>query len=122
MTSHANPIAGWIFAGLGGGLAIRSFYSSDVLVDEGTVRTRSVAFTRTYPLKDITSASVEIGRTGMNGFGREYLVLHRVDGTDVAFKELNSAPSASSVALTTVQQAARAINDRINRQASADSS
>jgi len=53
----------------------------------------------------------------MSGVDREYLVLHRVVGAVVAFKELNSAPSTSSVAVTTVQQAAHAINERVGRLA-----
>ena len=43
----------------------------------------------------------------MNGFGREYLILRRSDGTSTAFMELNSKPSGS---LTAVQRAAQAIN------------
>jgi hypothetical protein len=117
MTSHGDAIAGWIFAGVGLGLVVRAFCSCDVVVDQNEVRMRSLVFTRRFALKDITSADVEVGRTGMNGFDREYLVLHRVVGADVAFKELNSAPSTSSVAVTTVQQAAHAINERIGNPA-----
>lgn len=119
MTSHGDAIAGWIFAGVGLGLVVRAFCSCDVVVDQNDVRMRSLVFTWRYPFRDITEADVEIGRTGMNGFDREYLVLHRVKGNSVAFKELNSAPSSSSVALTTVQQAAQAINRRISRQTEA---
>jgi hypothetical protein len=62
-------------------------------------------------LRSATVVEVAVGRTGMNGFGREYLVLHRRDGATATFKDLNAKPSVTHS--TIVQEAARAINQAL---------
>lgn len=91
---------------------VRALRSSSVVVDESGVSTRSIVRTRRYELSELRGVDVAVGRTGFNGFGREHLVLHRADGQDVAFKELNCRPpkgDASSV----VRRAAACINERL---------
>lgn len=94
-------------------LVRRCFRSSDVLVDDVTVTTRSFLSTRRHALRDLKGVAVVRGRTGLNGGGREYLVLHRSDGSTVPFRELNSRPSDQQDRPSVVEQAAAAIRRRL---------
>jgi len=98
---------------LAGGLffSYRALRSATVVLSSSDVELRGFARTRRLRLKDLAAAEVAIGQTGMNGFGREYLVLHRHDGAKAAFKELNAKPSPTES--TVVHKAARAINDAL---------
>lgn len=73
----------------------RGYRSATVLITRDRVVTRSFLRSRSYEMVDVAGASVDIGRTGLGGFGREYLVLDLADGSRVLFKELN-APAATS--------------------------
>jgi integrase len=68
----------------------RGAATSNVILRADSVELRGVVWTRRIPLRELASVTVATGRTGMNGFSREYLVLHRRNGTDSSFKELNS--------------------------------
>jgi hypothetical protein len=94
-----------------GGLwfAWRGFVSATLIVESDRVVARSFLRTRSYRMADLRGADVEVGRTGLSGFGREYLVLEVSDGSKVPFKELNARPAESPGQATIVQQAAEAI-------------
>src|SRR5207248_1422237 len=96
-----------VFLVVGGISAFRALRSSRVILGEQAVETRSMLRTHRYPVDSIRSVVVERGRTGMNGYGREYLALTLANGEVVRFKELNAKPRADGE--TVVQHAARAI-------------
>jgi hypothetical protein len=102
-----DRMRGAVFLAFGCWTTFRALRSSAVVMRATHVELRSIVRTRRIALGDIASVDVEVGRTGMNGFGREYLVIHLRDGSTLSFRELNSKPSTSSV--TVVQDAARAI-------------
>jgi Bacterial PH domain len=106
---HAQDRIGgvvWILVGVGS--AWRAAVTSNVVVRADRVDLRSMVRTRRIPLDQIARVEVAFGRTGMAHFGREYLVVHRRDGTATSFRDLSSKPSGDSQ--TIVQQAAREIN------------
>lgn len=90
----------------------RGWTTSNVVVRPDEIELRSIFRTRRVPLSALESVTVAVGRTGMNGDGREYLVMHRRDGGETAFKDLNSKPSSATE--TVVQQAAREITDALS--------
>ena len=51
--------------------AVRAVRASSVRVDDDHVTTVGMLRSRRHPISSIVRASVEVGRTGMNGFGRE---------------------------------------------------
>jgi len=102
---------GVFFAALGVTSLVRALRSSSVDVDVVGVTTRSMLRTRRHLFEDLSSVDVVVGRTGLNGFDREYLVFHHTDGAAVAFKELSCRPSSDEV--TVVQSAAACIRERL---------
>jgi hypothetical protein len=90
---------------------LRALRSATVIVTASDVELLGFVRTRRHHLDDLASVEVAVGRTGMNGFGREYLVLHRRDGATATFKDLNAKPSVTHS--TIVQEAARAINQAL---------
>jgi hypothetical protein len=96
---------------VGGAFLYRGLRSATVVLTDSEVELRGFARTRRLRVADLSVVDVAVGRTGMNGFGREYLILKQRDGTTSAFKELNAKPS--SARLTVVQEAARALNAAI---------
>jgi hypothetical protein len=88
--------------------AWRAAITSNVVLRADRVELRSIVRTRRIPLERIARVEVAVGRTGMSGFGREYLLLHRRDGTTASFRELSSKPSGHSQ--TIVQRAVLEIN------------
>jgi hypothetical protein len=103
-----DKVRGLVWMTLGIAIIWRAAVTSNVVLRTNRVELRSIVRTRRVSLQQLDSVSVEVGRTGMNGFAREYLVLHLHDGATAAFKELNSKPS--DTAETVVQRAAREIN------------
>jgi hypothetical protein len=97
----------------GTAFTFRALVSATVVVKLSTLDLQGFARTRHLRLDSLAFATVEIGTTGMNGHGREYLVLHRTDGSIVRFKELNAKPSRDRA--TVVQHAADAVNHAIPR-------
>jgi hypothetical protein len=95
-------------------LFVRAMTSSLVIVDDSGVRTRSIVRTHRYDFSELRGVDVGVGRTGLAGFGREYLVLHLVDRPDVAFKELNCAPPHGE-RTSIVREAAASIRERLAR-------
>jgi hypothetical protein len=114
ITDPASRWAGLVFIVLGLFLAWRSLRSSTVVVDDTGVVTRSVVRTRRYAYSDLRNVEVAVGRTGWNGFGREYLVFHRFDGHDVAFRGLNCRPSGDPAGVSVVRCAAGSANRRLH--------
>lgn len=102
---------GVFFAVLGAVSLVRAVRSSQVEVDAAGVTTRSMLRTRRYAFEDLATVEVRVGRTGLNGFDREYLVFHRTDGPAMAFKELNCRPSPDES--TVVHRASRCIRNRL---------
>lgn len=84
---------------------VRGLRSSCVVVERSGVTTRSMVRTRRYLFSELYGVEVAVGRTGLAGFGREYLVLHRADGRRVAFKELNSRPPKDLESKSVVRRA-----------------
>lgn len=116
MVAHpSDRWAGLVFTALGAAFAVRSWRSSCVVADDSGATTRSIVRTRRYPYAELRGVEVAVGQTGLNGFDRQYLVFHRVNGQDVAFKEFNSRrpkdPDRSSV----VEQATEFINGHLQR-------
>ena len=109
--STGDWAGGALFSLIGATFWWRARSTSKVVVRADTVELRGFGRTRRVPLMAIVNVDVAVGRTGMNGFGREYLVIYRKDGTTTSFKELNSKPSREGP--TIVQQAAQAINDSL---------
>jgi hypothetical protein len=93
-------------------LAARALTTSCLTIDDTGVTTRSLIRKRRFEFEDLRGVDVEVGRTGMNGFDREYLVLHCSDGIDYAFKDLNNRPGPS-VDRSVVQLAADGIRRRL---------
>ena len=108
----SSRVPGLVILLIGGVLVVRALGSSDVVVDESSVRTRSIVRTRRYAFSELRGVDVAVGPTGMMGYVREYLVFHRSDGGDAAFKELSSRP-AKGDELTIVRGAAACINERL---------
>jgi hypothetical protein len=113
ITQRGSRLSGVVFLVLGVASLIRALRSSDVIVDDEAVYARSILRTRRFPLADLDRVQVEVGRTGMNGFGREYLRLYLKEDRDFSFRELNSKPSLPDEHASVVQQAAAAINARL---------
>ncbi len=93
--------------------AYRGATAGKVTVGDQMVTTRSFLRTRHYRASELASAEVRIGRTGPNGFGRQYLVLRRVDGSDVAFRGLNCKPVCDGQTPTVVEQCVAAISSAL---------
>jgi hypothetical protein len=102
------------FAALGVASLVRARRSSRLEVDAAGVTTRSMLRTRRHLFKDLESVDVVVGRTGLNGFDREYLEFRRADGDVVAFRELNCRPSPGEA--TVVRRAAECIGERLPGQ------
>ncbi len=95
-------------------LAVQALRSSCVVVDDSAVVTRSIVRTRRYLFVELRGVDVAVGRTGFNGFGREFLVLHLSDGRDVVFKELNCKPSKEPGEASVVTRASACIAERLS--------
>jgi hypothetical protein len=93
---------------------LRGWRSSSVTVERDAAVTRSIVRTRRFPFAELARIEVAVGRTGMNGFGREHLVFHPLEGAPFAFKELNAKHVEGGYSV--VVQAARAIDTGIQRQ------
>jgi hypothetical protein len=109
-----SRVHGMLFLVVGIGSLCRAVTSSNVLLHESGVVTRSMLRTRRHLFRDLIRVEVAVGQTGLNGFDREHLVFHRVDGTSVSFKELNCRPSAGESSV--VRRAARCIQQRISAE------
>lgn len=107
MIAGRTWVTGLLYLAVGTLLAIRAAMSSSVGIDNGVLTTRSLARTRRHPMSGLRCARVILGRTGLAGYMREYLVVERADGKTLRFRELNSKPGEDSV----VRRAAAAINE-----------
>lgn len=105
----AQRASGIGFMVLGLLFAYRGFVSAVVIVSRDRVVTRSFLRSRTYPMADLVGVRVEVGRTGLNGFNREYLVLELADGSLSRFRELNAPVPGDQAESTVVRRAAEAI-------------
>lgn len=111
--ASASPGTAAVYLLFGVYTVFRGLRSSLVVVDGSGVTTRSMVRTRRYALSELRGVEVAVGRTGLAGFGREHLVLHRADGQDVAFKELNCPPPKAPATSSVVRRAAASINERL---------
>lgn len=111
--ASASPGTAAVYLLFGVYTVVRGLRSSLVIVDGSGVTTRSMVRTRRYALSELSGVEVAVGRTGFAGFGREHLVLHRADGQDVAFKELNCPPPKPPDESSVVRRAAASINERL---------
>jgi hypothetical protein len=114
VAESATRGSGVFFVVLGAFFAVRALRTSSIVVDGSGVSTRSILHTRHYTFAELRDVEVAVGRTGFTGFGREHLVLHRADGQDVAFKELNCPPPKASGATSIIRRAAACINERLS--------
>jgi hypothetical protein len=114
MITEPDRWAGLVFIVLGVFLAWRSLRSSTVVVDDTGVITRSVVRTRRYAYSALRDVEVAVGRTGSNGFGREYLVFHHLDGHDGTFRALNCRPPGDPAGGSVVRCAAESANRRLH--------
>jgi hypothetical protein len=102
----------WNGLGVAALLAYRALSSSAVVVDHWGIETHSMMRTHRYAFTDLNRVEVAVGRTGMTGFDREYLLIHRRDGRDIAFKALNCRRSKGD-AVSVVARAAVSKNTRL---------
>ncbi len=100
----------WIAVGLL--FAYRGLTTSLVIVKPDEIDLRGFGRRHRVRVNALSSVEVAVGRTGMNGFGREHLVFHHLDGTATAFKDLNAKPSTTK--RTVVQDAAAAIDRQLH--------
>lgn len=107
--ASSGRVAGVLFFVLGGTFAGRAARTSAVEVDDSGLRLLSIFRTRTYKLSELRGVEVVVGRTGLNGHDRQYLVLSFTDGTEIAFKDFNSAPPSDGAPPSAVQRAAASI-------------
>lgn len=107
--------SGVFFLVVGGFFVARALRTSAVIVDDSGVKTQSIVRTRNYPFSKLRGVDVAVGRTGLAAFGREHLVLHLIDGEDVAFRELNCPPPKEPSEPSVVRSAAACINERKRR-------
>lgn len=114
LSEASSRISGVFFLLFGAFFSVRALRSSSVVVDDSGVSTRSIMRTRHYAFSELRGVDVAIGRTGLAAFGREHLVIHRADGQDVAFKELN-CPAPKDDSMSIVRRAAACINERVRR-------
>ncbi len=105
---------GAIYLSFGLYTLVRGLRSACVVVRGSGVTTRSMLRTRRYAFSELRGVEVAVGRTGFNGFGREFLVLHLSDGRDVAFKELNCKPSKEPGEASVVTRASACIAERLS--------
>lgn len=111
----AQPrVVGGMLVVVGLWFACRGFLSATLMVNSQFVTTRAFVRSRSYPISELLDVEVEVGRTGLAGFGREYPVLQLADGSRRRFKELNSRPATSDEPPTVVQQAVEAIRAEID--------
>jgi hypothetical protein len=90
----------------------RGSKSASVSVGEEGVVTVSMLRTRRYGWSEIASAAVGRGTTGLNGHDREYVVIQRVNGSLVSFRELNAKAAEGGQEINEVRRAVSAINSR----------
>lgn len=112
--ASASPGTAAVYLLFGVYTVVRGLRSSLVIVDGSGVTTRSMVRTRRYAFSELRGVEVAVGRTGLAAFSREHLVLHRADGQDFAFNELN-CPQPRGDATSIVRQAAACINERLSR-------
>jgi hypothetical protein len=113
LAEAATRWSGACFLVFGVLFGIRALRSSNIVVDHSGVTTRSIVRTHRYAFSELQGVAVAVGRTGLNGFGRQYLILHRSDGGEVAFRELNSSPPEHPGTTSVVQRAAASISARL---------
>jgi len=104
---------GAIFIAFGAFSFCRALRTSCVIVDKSGVSTRSMVRTRRYNFSNLRGVEVVVDRTGFVGSVREHLLFHRIDGVDVAFKELSCPVPRIPVETSVVRRAAASINDRL---------
>ncbi len=113
IAENGSLIAGIGFIAAAGLILSRALQSATVIVSDRVVIARSVFRRRRFDLSELRRAELAVGKVGINGFDREYLVLKRLDGGEFAFKELNARlvkpPNCDSV----VRRATRCINGLI---------
>ncbi len=109
----SSRVVGLIF--LAGSMAVfvRACISPRVDVGPDRIALASLFRTRRIELSEIESIDVAVGRTGMNGFGREFLVLQLHDGVAIRFTDMNAAPPKTEGGDNVVREVARLIKDRI---------
>lgn len=114
LTASPPDWAGLAFALAGFVFFVRALRSPAVLADGSRVTTRSIIRTRHYPLTELTSVEVAVGRTGFTGLAREYLIFRCADGRVTGFKELNCARPKDPEGESLVRNAARCISDLLS--------
>ncbi len=107
ITGHPAEGAGFLI--FGAAFAVRAIRSSNVVVREDVIETRSMLRTRHFATAALSGADVAVGRVGVVLYRREYLLLRCKDGHEVPFKELNAKPGPRTV----VREAVEAINQRV---------
>lgn len=102
------------FLGFGIFAVIRGFLSATVIVAPRAITLRSAYRTRIIPTTEVSGTAVEVGNTGFNGWGRQYLVVTKTDGTVIRFKELNAKVPEVPGVQTVVERCVAAINEVVS--------
>lgn len=111
--ASSNHLQGAVCVLFGLAFGTRGWVSSSIQVSDQSILLRSIAYARRYNLADVESVDVTCGRTGLNGFGREYLVFAFRDGQKREFKDFNARPPRSSDGASVVRYAASVIAGRL---------
>jgi hypothetical protein len=92
LADPANRGSGAVATAFGVYSMIRSQKASSLTLTPSTLRARTMARTRTFPISSLSEVTVVTGQTGLNGFGREHLLIRTRAGVEFRFKELNALP------------------------------
>lgn len=98
---------------LGTVFAVRSRRSSELELSDSGIKTRLPFSSRRIPYSDLVAADVAVGRTGLGGFNREYVLFTFKDGRTRPFRDLNCPAPLGPDAETVVREAVRSINSRL---------
>lgn len=113
-TTGAEPrVFGSVLLAFGLLFAYRGFLSATVIVNPPRVTTRGFARSHVYKTEDLVDVEVRTGRTGFNGYGREYLALRLKDGSWKQFTELNAKPAGVGEPPTLVRNAVEVIRGQL---------
>jgi hypothetical protein len=91
-------------------IAVRSFRSSTLLINEDCVTVHTLLRRRRWSLDQILSASVETGYVGM--YERRFPVIHLVGGRVYECREINTSPARSEELAPIVEAVNQAVRDR----------
>jgi hypothetical protein len=113
LADSSSRLTAAVYLAFGAYTIFRGLRSSSVIVGGSSVTTRSMVRTRRYPFAELRGVEVVLGRTGLVGSKREYLVFQQVDGQSAGFKDFNTRAPRPPSTKSIVREAAMCINARL---------